>query len=133
MCPISISILVSDPPPFGWYLLFPRPYRPTGYANGAEANCTSGLCCRENGYNRQSPQTPLLPAPRFGYFLWCVLYLLLQVLNCNWEQCSDCPYSLIAATLEAIPPLAGTETTGFNFTLFTGDLLAHDPNIQQSR
>jgi sphingomyelin phosphodiesterase len=85
------------------------------FANGAEANCTSGLCCRENGYNRQSPQTPLLPAPRFGYFL------------------CDSPYSLIAATLEAIPPLAGTETTGFNFTLFTGDLLAHDPSIQQSR
>ncbi|KAI9570367.1 Metallo-dependent phosphatase [Boletus coccyginus] len=85
------------------------------FANGAEANCTSGLCCRENAYNRQSPQTPLLPAPRFGYFL------------------CDCPYSLITATLEAIPPLAGTETTGFNFTLYTGDLLAHDPNIQQSR
>ncbi|KAF9245896.1 Metallo-dependent phosphatase-like protein [Melanogaster broomeanus] len=85
------------------------------YANGAEANCTSGLCCRANGYNSQSPQTPLLPAPRFGYFL------------------CDSPYSLITATLEAIPPLAGTETTGFNFTLVTGDLLAHDPENQQSR
>lgn len=47
--------------------------------------------------------------------------------------CSDSPYSLIAATLEAIPPLSGTETTGFNFTLFTGDLLAHDPSNQLSR
>ncbi|KIK96557.1 hypothetical protein PAXRUDRAFT_825836 [Paxillus rubicundulus Ve08.2h10] len=85
------------------------------YANGAEANCTSGLCCRENAYNSHSPQTPLLPAPRFGYFL------------------CDSPYSLITAILEAIPPLAGTETTGFNFTLFTGDMLAHDPENQQSR
>ncbi|KAF8560146.1 sphingomyelin phosphodiesterase [Imleria badia] len=85
------------------------------YANGAEANCTSGLCCRENAYNRQSPHSPLLPAPRFGYFL------------------CDSPYSLIAATLEAIPPLASTESTGFDFTLFTGDLLAHDPSNQLSR
>ncbi|KIJ21978.1 hypothetical protein PAXINDRAFT_124362 [Paxillus involutus ATCC 200175] len=85
------------------------------YANGAEANCTSGLCCRENAYNLHSLQTPLLPAPRFGYFL------------------CDSPYSLITATLEAIPPLAGTETTGFDFTLFTGDMLAHDPENQQSR
>ncbi|KAH0838124.1 sphingomyelin phosphodiesterase [Lanmaoa asiatica] len=103
------------PSPFACHLLFPQAYRLAGFANGAEANCTSGLCCRVNAYNRQSPQTPLLPAPRFGYFL------------------CDSPYSLIAATLEAIPPLAGTETTGFNFTLFTGDLLAHDPDIQQSR
>ncbi|KAG9312426.1 Metallo-dependent phosphatase-like protein [Chiua virens] len=86
------------------------------FANGAEANCTSsGICCRANAYNKESPQTPLLPAPRFGYFL------------------CDSPYSLIAATLEAIPPLAGTETTGFNFTLVTGDLLAHDPTNQLSR
>ncbi|KAF8140481.1 Metallo-dependent phosphatase [Boletus edulis] len=85
------------------------------FANGAEANCTSGLCCRENAYNMHSPHTPLLPAPRFGYFL------------------CDSPYSLITAVLEAIPPLAGTETTGFNFTLFTGDGLAHDPNNQESR
>ncbi|KAG9314163.1 Metallo-dependent phosphatase [Chiua virens] len=85
------------------------------FANGAEANCTTGLCCRENAYNKYSPQTPLLPAPRFGYF------------SC------DSPYSLITATLEAIPPLAGTEKTGFDFALYTGDLLAHDPINQLSR
>jgi hypothetical protein len=44
-----------------------------GYANGAEANCTSGLCCRDNAYNSHSPQTPLLPAPRYGSFLWLEL------------------------------------------------------------
>jgi len=46
---------------------------------------------------------------------------------------SDSPYALIAAVLEAIPPLTGTETTGFNFTLLTGDLVAHDPDYQLSR
>ncbi|KAG2359621.1 sphingomyelin phosphodiesterase [Suillus spraguei] len=85
------------------------------YANGAEANCTTGLCCRENAYNSLSPQTPLVPAPRYGSFL------------------CDSPYSLITSVLEAIPPLTGTESTGFNFTMFTGDLLAHDPDNQQSR
>ncbi|KAG1794909.1 sphingomyelin phosphodiesterase [Suillus plorans] len=85
------------------------------YANGAEANCTSGLCCRDNAYNSLSPETPLFPAPRYGSFL------------------CDAPYSLITSILEAIPPLTGTESTGFDFSLFTGDLLAHDPDNQQSR
>lgn len=60
-------------------------------------------------------------------------FTILYVLHYISVVRSDSPYSLITATLEAIPPLAGTETTGFGFTLFTGDLLAHDPNIQQSR
>lgn len=85
------------------------------YANGAEANCTTGLCCRENAYNSHSPHTPVLPAPRFGYFL------------------CDPPFALISAVLEAIPPLTATVNTGFNFTLFTGDMVAHDPDYQQSR
>jgi sphingomyelin phosphodiesterase len=46
---------------------------------------------------------------------------------------SDAPYSLITSVLEAIPQLTGTESTGFDFTLFTGDMLAHDPDNQQSR
>ncbi|KAG1858059.1 Metallo-dependent phosphatase-like protein [Suillus subalutaceus] len=45
----------------------------------------------------------------------------------------DAPYSLITSVLEAIPPLTGTESTGLDFTLFTGDMLAHDPDNQQSR
>ncbi|OBZ68610.1 Sphingomyelin phosphodiesterase 2 [Grifola frondosa] len=39
------------------------------YANGAEANCTSGLCCRENNFNTQSPNHTLFPAPRYGSYL----------------------------------------------------------------
>lgn len=125
--PLNLTGWFSKPKPNP----LPPPRKPTGerlkvlhisdlhidprYANSAEANCTSGLCCRENAYNSESPHTPLLPAPRFGYFL------------------CDAPYALIAAVLEAIPPLTGSEATGFNFTLFTGDMLAHDPEYQQSR
>ncbi|KAG1890807.1 sphingomyelin phosphodiesterase [Suillus subluteus] len=82
---------------------------------GAEANCTTGLCCRDKAYNSLSPQTPLVAAPRYGSFL------------------CDAPYSLITSVLEAIPTLTGTESTGLDFTLFTGDMLAHDPDNQQSR
>jgi sphingomyelin phosphodiesterase len=43
------------------------------YATGSEANCTSGLCCRSNAFNSASPNTTLLPAPRYGSFHWYVL------------------------------------------------------------
>ena len=46
---------------------------------------------------------------------------------------SDSPYALIAAALAAIPVLAGTEHTGFDFTVYTGDLVSHDPDNQLSR
>ena len=45
---------------------------PIGYATGAEANCTSGLCCRSNNFNKNSLNKTISPAPRFGAFLWCV-------------------------------------------------------------
>lgn len=37
------------------------------------------------------------------------------------------------AALEAIPVLAGTNDTGFAWTVFTGDVASHDPNNQLSR
>jgi sphingomyelin phosphodiesterase len=43
------------------------------YATGSEANCTSGLCCRSNNMNTGSPNKTLIPAPRYGWFTWCVL------------------------------------------------------------
>lgn len=46
---------------------------------------------------------------------------------------SDVPLSLALATLEAIPALTGTEDTGFDFTVYTGDLVSHDPDNQLSR
>ncbi|KAF9502285.1 Metallo-dependent phosphatase [Pleurotus eryngii] len=82
------------------------------YSTGAEANCTSGLCCRKGGFNSQSPNVTLLPAPRFG---------------------ADTPLSLIVAALEAIPPLTETQGTGFAWTVYTGDLVAHDADNQLSR
>ncbi|TCD68079.1 hypothetical protein EIP91_011532 [Steccherinum ochraceum] len=85
------------------------------YATGAEANCTSGLCCRENNHNTQSPNATLSPAPRFGAYL------------------CDSPFSLVAAALQAVPVLTGTQKTGFDFTVYTGDLVSHDPDNQLSR
>ena len=46
---------------------------------------------------------------------------------------SDTPYSLALAALEAIPALAGTAETGFDWTVYTGDLVSHDRDNQLSR
>ena len=51
----------------------------------------------------------------------------------SWYENSDTPFSLAAAVLETIPVLAGTENTGFDWTIFTGDLVSHDPENQLSR
>ncbi|KAF9270730.1 sphingomyelin phosphodiesterase, partial [Marasmius fiardii PR-910] len=85
------------------------------YATGSEANCTSGLCCRENVFNSNSPNRTLFPAPRFGAF------------HC------DTPFSLVMAAMEAIPPLTGTRESGFSWTIYTGDMVSHDPDNQLSR
>ena len=42
-----------------------------GYDNGAEAECTSGLCCRDGSFNSSSDEI-VFPAPRFGAWRWCV-------------------------------------------------------------
>ncbi|KIY52639.1 sphingomyelin phosphodiesterase [Fistulina hepatica ATCC 64428] len=85
------------------------------YATGFEADCSSYPCCRENVYNSASPDSVVLPAPRFGAYL------------------CDSPFALIAAALEAIPPLTETEDTGFAYTIYTGDLVSHDSENQLSR
>ncbi|KAJ7757507.1 sphingomyelin phosphodiesterase [Mycena metata] len=85
------------------------------YSTGAEANCTTGLCCRKGGFNSASPNVTLSPAPRFGAY------------TC------DTPMALGAAAVQAIPVLTGTEGTGFSFTVYTGDLVSHDPDNQLSR
>ncbi|KAF8481747.1 Metallo-dependent phosphatase [Russula ochroleuca] len=85
------------------------------YATGAEANCTSGLCCRANTFSSTSPNKSLVPAPRYGSF-----------------QC-DTPFSLAASVVETIPVLTGTENTGFAWTIYTGDLVSHDSENQLSR
>ncbi|KAJ3502823.1 hypothetical protein NLJ89_g8715 [Agrocybe chaxingu] len=85
------------------------------YASGAEANCSSGTCCRANKPNPLSPNSVLLAAPRFGAY------------HC------DTPLSLTLSGLEAIPVLTGTNGSGFAWTLYTGDLVSHDPDNQLSR
>ncbi|KAJ6485920.1 Metallo-dependent phosphatase-like protein [Mycena sanguinolenta] len=86
------------------------------YDTGAEANCTSGSpCCRKPSFNSLSPNATISPAPRFGAYL------------------CDTPISLVTAAMEAIPVLTGTEETGFAFTVYTGDLVSHDPDNQLSR
>ncbi|OCB86070.1 hypothetical protein A7U60_g6968 [Sanghuangporus baumii] len=62
-----------------------------------------------------SPNKTLVSAPRFGAFL------------------CDSPYSLTLSAFEAIPVLTGTQDSGFAWTLYTGDLLAHDTDQQLSR
>ncbi|KAL8279118.1 hypothetical protein RQP46_008576 [Phenoliferia psychrophenolica] len=85
------------------------------YTVGSEAECDSYLCCRP-GENKTSNATLFsLPAPRFGAF-----------------QC-DTPYDLAMSAMEAIPVLTGTQGTGFNFTIFTGDLVSHDNDNALSR
>ncbi|KAG6919046.1 hypothetical protein DXG01_009756 [Tephrocybe rancida] len=85
------------------------------YATGSEANCTGSPCCRKNMFNAASPNTTLLPAARFGAF------------HC------DTPMALAMSALQAIPALTGTEKNGFAWTLYTGDLVSHDPDTQLSR
>lgn len=46
---------------------------------------------------------------------------------------SDTPFALAGAVFEAIPALAGTIDTSFDFSIFTGDLVSHDPNNELSR
>ncbi|KAF8836600.1 sphingomyelin phosphodiesterase [Paxillus ammoniavirescens] len=85
------------------------------YATGYEANCSAYMCCRENVWNAATPDQIVLPAPRYGSF-----------------EC-DTPISLMLAAMQAIPAVTETEGTGFNFSLFTGDLTSHDPDNQYSR
>ncbi|KAJ3761911.1 sphingomyelin phosphodiesterase [Lentinula raphanica] len=77
-------------------------------------SCSSGLCCRANNFNKTSPDSPVFPAPRFGTY------------SC------DSPYALILAALEAIPVLTDTKDAEFDFMLFTGDLVSHDPENELS-
>ncbi|KAJ7603124.1 Metallo-dependent phosphatase-like protein [Roridomyces roridus] len=125
--PLNLTSWFSKPKPNP----LPAPKTPTGkrlnvlhisdfhldprYATSSEANCTSTPCCRSNKVNNASPNATLFHAPRYGAF-----------------KC-DTPMALGLAALEAIPPMTGTQDTGFDFTLYTGDLVSHDPDNQLSR
>lgn len=49
------------------------------------------------------------------------------------ECCSDVPLPTMVGVMKAIPILTGTEGTGFDFTIFTGDLVSHDPENELSK
>jgi hypothetical protein len=51
----------------------------------------------------------------------------------DWSHSSDTPLTLGLAALQAIPELTGTKGTGFDFSIYTGDLVAHDADNQLSR
>ncbi|KAF8622021.1 hypothetical protein AX15_007311 [Amanita polypyramis BW_CC] len=87
------------------------------YYVGSEANCSGGLCCRLNAFNSASPNKVLEPAPLYGAFA------------------CDAPYHLVAAALQAIGPLTGTGKgkDSLAWTVYTGDVVAHDPRPQLSQ
>lgn len=133
LCPVPPTVPLNMT---GWFATpkpnpLPPPIQPSGerlkvfhisdihldprYAIGYEANCSAYMCCRENVFNAATPDQIVLPAARYGSY-YC-----------------DTPLDLMAAAMGAIGPLTGTEQGGFNFSIFTGDLTAHDPDNQYSR
>ena len=87
------------------------------YKVGSEGNCTSGLCCRNGNLNTNLPKGDVsYPAPMYGAF-----------------EC-DTPYDLGLAALQAVAPLTGTcEEDPLAWTIYTGDLVSHDPQTELSR
>lgn len=89
------------------------------FSVASEANCTSGMCCRSDNHNQLSEDKVLLPASPYGSF------------HC------DTPYDLALAALQAVGPLSGTGKGSCHdslaWTLYTGDLSSHDPELQNSR
>ncbi|KAF2091197.1 hypothetical protein K490DRAFT_71424 [Saccharata proteae CBS 121410] len=87
------------------------------YSVASEANCSTNLCCRTNVENSALEMGEIaLPAPLYGAY-----------------QC-DSPYDLGLAALQAVGPLTGTDVnSSLAWTVYTGDLVSHDPQSQLSR
>ena len=87
------------------------------YKVGSEGNCTSDLCCRSNAENDDIAKGSIsYPAPLYGAY-----------------EC-DTPYDLGLAALQAIAPLTGTSKENpLAWTVYTGDLVSHDPQTELSR
>ena len=86
------------------------------YYTSSEANCSSSLCCRTNVKNASSNGQVSVPAPLNGAY-----------------KC-DSPYDLVAAVLQALGPLSGvTANESFAWSVYTGDIVAHDSGLQISR
>lgn len=87
------------------------------YSVSSEANCSTSFCCRTNVQNTALGANQIsMPAPLYGAY-----------------KC-DTPYELATGALSAIGPLTGvTDKDPFAFTIYTGDLVAHDSQNQLSR
>jgi hypothetical protein len=74
------------------------------------------MCCRPSTSTGNASIPIAFPAPLYGYY-----------------KC-DSPYYLALAALQSIGPLTGTSLQNPPaLTLYTGDLVAHDPQNQRSR
>jgi len=87
------------------------------YKVGSEGNCSRSLCCRSNALNADTLSEGIsYPAPLYGTY------------TC------DSPYYLALAALQAIGPLTGTSHDDpLAWTIYTGDLVSHDPYVELSR
>ncbi|OJD35498.1 ser thr protein phosphatase family protein [Diplodia corticola] len=87
------------------------------YSAASEANCSASMCCRSNVENSALGSGQIsFPAPLFGAY-----------------EC-DTPYDLSLAALQAVGPLTGTcKEAPLGWTVYTGDLVSHDPQSQLSR
>ncbi|EKG18441.1 Metallo-dependent phosphatase [Macrophomina phaseolina MS6] len=87
------------------------------YSAASEANCSTSMCCRTNVENSLLGTGQIaLPAPLYGAY-----------------KC-DTPYNLGLAALQAVGPLTGTgKDEPLAWTVYTGDLVSHDPQSQLSR
>jgi hypothetical protein len=87
------------------------------YKVGSEGNCTTDLCCRSNAENEDIPNGQIsVPASLYGSY------------DC------DTPYDLGLAALQAVGPLTGTsKDSPLAWTIYTGDLVSHDPQSELSR
>ena len=87
------------------------------YKVGSEGNCTTNLCCRSDAENEDiALGKTSYPAPLYGAFA------------------CDTPYDLGLAALQAVAPLTGTSKDNpLAWTIYTGDLVSHDPQTELSR
>ena len=87
------------------------------YYASSEANCSSSFCCRTNVKNAGTTGGQIsLPASLYGAY-----------------KC-DVPYDMVTAVLQALGPLSGVAANeSFAWSLYTGDLVAHDSGLQMSR
>jgi len=91
---------------------------------GAEANCTSGQCCRQDSFNslKTSQYAPVGTLLNSSY--------LVEKANYWGSYLCDSPWSLVVSALRSVTPLNGGRDV--DMTLFTGDIATHDATYHYS-